>query len=318
MIDVGIDEAGYGPLLGPLVVTGAAFDVPDAACPPDYWRLLSASISRRTPRRDSRLTIDDSKRLYTSAAGIAALERAALVVLHTVGTAPATLRGLLDAVADPPPDLDAHPWYRGFDAALPVAGDARSIALNAHAVACDMKGAQITPHRIICTVITEGEFNRRVAAARNKAVVLAEAALGIAAVLASARKHHRLRVTIDRHGGRKHYRDSLMTFFEPRHLRIIEETDRASAYELTDDQGVWSIAFRVQADREHMPVALASIYSKYLRELLMRGLNRFFVRHLPGLKPTAGYYRDARRFLCDVKPVIESQRLDRSMLVRLR
>jgi hypothetical protein len=49
-----------------------------------------------------------------------------------------------------------------------------------------------------------------------------------------------------------------------------------------------------------MPVAIASMLSKYIREALMRRFNAFWQRHVPGVTPTAGYYNDGNRFLQDI------------------
>jgi ribonuclease HII len=53
--------------------------------------------------------------------------------------------------------------------------------------------------------------------------------------------------------------------------------------------------FRTKAE-ELLPVALASMVSKYLREVLMIRFNEFWRQHVPGLKPTKGYPLDAKRF----------------------
>jgi hypothetical protein len=45
-----------------------------------------------------------------------------------------------------------------------------------------------------------------------------------------------------------------------------------------------------------LPAALASMTSKYLRELAMRAFNQFWCTRVPNLKPTAGYPLDAVRF----------------------
>ena len=71
-----------------------------------------------------------------------------------------------------------------------------------------------------------------------------------------------------------------------------------------------------EAERQHLPVALASMTAKYVRELFMLRFNRFFSRAVPELRPTAGYVTDARRFLSDVQPVIERLRLTPSRLIR--
>src|SRR3972149_6167242 len=89
---VGIDEAGYGPILGPLVVSAVAFEVPAAgmaavqppAEAPALWALLRASITHKHARANPRLAVADSKQLHRKVDtphGIALLERAALTFL---------------------------------------------------------------------------------------------------------------------------------------------------------------------------------------------------------------------------------------------
>lgn len=318
MLCVGIDEAGYGPLLGPLVVTSVSMLAPGAADPPDFWSRLSGGVCRKATKRDVRLAIDDSKKLYNPKIGIQALERAALTMLAARTDAPRSLAELLTRISSSAVDLDRYPWYRQFDIDLPVANDPRLIAAKANAVRCDMTDRGVSMGDVSSEVILEGRFNREVGTTRNKSVVLAGAALRLVARAVTNRGKNPLYVTIDRHGGRKRYRDVLMTFFAPKRFRIIEESDERSAYELCDAAGAWTIEFVVKADQRSMPVALASIYSKYVRELLMKGLNAYFTRRVNGLKPTAGYYTDAKRFLVQVDAAITSEGLDRRMLVRSR
>ena len=59
------------------------------------------------------------------------------------------------------------------------------------------------------------------------------------------------------------------------------------------------IAFQAKGE-SHMPTALASMASKYLRELAMHGFNDFWGRHVAGLRPTAGYPVDALRFKAEI------------------
>ena len=44
-------------------------------------------------------------------------------------------------------------------------------------------------------------------------------------------------------------------------------------------------------------MALASMLAKYLREVFMRQFNRFWLGHVDGLKPTAGYPGDCAAIL---------------------
>ncbi len=75
MLLIGADEAGYGPLLGPLAVCACAFRIPDyiggspgigAASEgglPDLWEMLAPFV-RRAPPQPPALTVDDSKRIF--------------------------------------------------------------------------------------------------------------------------------------------------------------------------------------------------------------------------------------------------------------
>ena len=81
-LTVGIDEVGYGPRLGPLVV--------------------AAAFARRPLKPPVRIA--DSKKVFSQAKGVGALEPAVL------GYVPApTLRDLCARLGEPLPDV---PWYR--------------------------------------------------------------------------------------------------------------------------------------------------------------------------------------------------------------
>lgn len=67
---VGIDEAGYGPLLGPLVVSSAAFSMPEELLKADHWKVLSRAVGREKKGLAGRLVITDSKKAYSRAAGV--------------------------------------------------------------------------------------------------------------------------------------------------------------------------------------------------------------------------------------------------------
>jgi len=69
---VGIDEAGYGPNLGPLVQAAIALKLPGAD--PAGWDTLKGAVRRCGEKADGRLLVDDSKKVYTRG-GLDALER---------------------------------------------------------------------------------------------------------------------------------------------------------------------------------------------------------------------------------------------------
>ena len=78
------------------------------------------------------------------------------------------------------------------------------------------------------------------------------------------------------------------------------------------------IRFAVRAEKAHLPVALASMISKYVRELLMVLFNRYWAQRVPGVAPTAGYYVDGRRFYDQILPAVRQLGVDERMLYRTR
>jgi ribonuclease HII len=89
-------------------------------------------------------------------------------------------------------------------------------------------------------------------------------------------------------------------FSEEWDLEVISEIDGRAEYRLHRGQNIVRIIFTEKAEMQALPVAAASMLSKYLRESLMHRFNHFWKTHLPNLAPTAGYYNDGERFLRDI------------------
>lgn len=329
----GIDEAGYGPILGPLVVTGVAFRVPDDQADACLWRLLRNSCTRKPRPKDVRLAVADSKELHNSACyadSLAGLERTVLVTLAATraGVVPTSTAGLLALIA--PESADAfrgQPWYGRLDQALP-AGNCGDIATRANALRRDLRHNGVEFLGAFAEPVPEHEYNRFVTDKGNKSDLVAMLnARVIRRVLAMVRPGETVRIFGDRLGGRTHYAEVLAAVFEEGRVAVCEESAERSVYELyrfdsaigttpVENQGHGGVrvAYAVAADRRHFPTALASIYSKYLRELFMRAFNAYWSKF--DLKPTAGYYGDGRRWLAEAEPILTEQNVDRSRLVR--
>ena len=58
---IGIDEAGYGPNLGPLVMTSVACRMPEQLRETNLWKVLKKVVRRQSDPEDSRFVVDDSK-----------------------------------------------------------------------------------------------------------------------------------------------------------------------------------------------------------------------------------------------------------------
>lgn len=101
-----------------------------------------------------------------------------------------------------------------------------------------------------------------------------------------------------------------MTAFEGCPLTIECEDAQHSRYALklrptTQDVDV-TIEFFQGGEDQHLPIALASIFSKYAREVLMEVFNAYWAGHVQPLRRTAGYYEDGKRFLKDIEPAVQA------------
>jgi ribonuclease HII len=109
-----------------------------------------------------------------------------------------------------------------------------------------------------------------------------------------------------------------MEAFPDRELRIIEETPQRSAYKLNHNGTSWTFDFAVEADQHRLPVALASMTAKYVREVLMTQFNAYWRQDAPQVAPTAGYYTDAKRFLKEITPLMTPGRPPLEHFVRAK
>jgi len=319
---VGIDEAGYGPLLGPLVVSASAFSVPDRHVTADLWGVLSAVVSREKRRLAGRLLITDSKKAYQRASGMAALERTVLAMLTVLrGTAELPSNGLevIGALSPETPErLGGYPWYADLDQ-HPVGADVEDISLAAKAMRRCLAEHEIRYEGTTCRCMDVGTFNDRVEAVRNKASVLfTEVCTLIQRALEALPAGQMLQVIADRQGGRVNYRKVLRCMFPGMELRILKEQPLVSSYELTRGDRCMRLHFAVKADWRFLPVALASMTGKYLRELMVEAINRYFLRRCEGLQPTAGYWKDGQRFIRELAQRREHGGYDPDRLIRKR
>ncbi len=202
-------------------------------------------------------------------------------------------------------DLDEEPWYSGLST-LPIIAKPSLLARAAgrFAQTCEDKG--IAWGCIRSVVICPRRFNAILDQWNTKGAVLSQALAELLQCnLDPDDGIEPLWLHVDKHGGRDYYAAILQHALSDYMVFAQEEGAHRSVYRLFGAKRAIQLTIQPRADAEHFCVALASMVSKYLRELLMLEFNRFWQTHVPGLKATAGYPGDAERFYQEIGPVVK-------------
>lgn len=336
MIIAGIDEAGYGPTLGPLVISVSVFRIPEPASTdsaedlPNLWEVLEPAVCRKPDGR--RMPIDDSKKLFTQKKGPRALEEGLLPFL-CLGKKrlPRDLRSFLQSVVSRQSGtgssekvdayLDRYPWYKQKNVKLPVDTFENVVRSRATRLASALEAADIEHVALRARPVEVLEFNRGLASFENKARVSFDAIAYFLKRLWARFPDQSVDVIVDRQGGRTHYAPLLFEHIRPQSVCIETQSEELSVYRLrrhsrSGPSSHFRVTFASGSETRHLPVALASMLSKYLREVHMILFNQFWREFREDLKPTAGYALDARRFLTDIQPLRRQLQIDDALLVR--
>ncbi len=313
---IGIDEAGYGPNLGPFVMTAVACRVPDDLGHSNLWRALNTVVRQAADTDDGRILIDDSKLVYSPADGLGELERG-VVALLVRDNPSQTLHAFLESAApDDLAELRAEHWYTGTST-IPSQGTCADVAPLAEGIDRECATAGLAFRLVRSVVMCPPRFNAVLDAEGTKGAVLAEA---LRRLVWSCREtlpgDDRLSFFVDKHGGRNTYAAQIQHALEEGIVVVRQEGMQRSVYEVLGLDREMHLTFQPRADAEHFCVALASMTSKYLRELFMGEFNRFWELQAPGVKPTAGYPGDAARFFNDIRPAVQRLGISEAALWR--
>lgn len=315
MLLIGIDEAGYGPLLGPLCHGVAAIRVSEApdGSPPNLWKALRPAVARAGAKRA--LAIDDSKKVYQAGKNLRGLERGVYAFLVCARATQPVSRADLQALL---PEVDLSELSRDawLDEIDPPAYD-ETFKTERLQKALERIGAQVVT--VCARAVSARAFNVSIEKGANKAEAnWRVTAYELARLREMSLPGERIFAAIDRQGGRKFYASLLCEIFQTALIQVECETNIASIYRLDDGGREIRVGFFVGGESHHLPVALASMAAKLAREKYMERFNAFFQRHQPGLKRTAGYYGDAHRFLKDTAILRKQLNIDNREFIRVR
>jgi hypothetical protein len=315
---VGIDEAGYGPNLGPLVMTSVACRVPERLAGADLWRVFRRAVRRDGEPEDSRLLVEDSKVVYSPQRGLCDLETSVLAFL-AAGECQENdlLHQLVDRLCpDFHADLRAEPWYKG-SSTLPMTADGSRLKKAVDRLSSVSQKREVHWGPVHCVVVCPARFNRLLDHWGSKGAVLGHAlGLLLSANRMLGQDSEPISFLIDKHGGRNTYAPMLQHVLTEGMVIAHEEGPGRSVYSVLALEREVRLTFQPRADAEHFGVALASMISKYLREVLMREFNEFWQAQMPGLKPTAGYPVDSLRFWNAIRPLAEGLEIPEAVLWR--
>jgi ribonuclease HII len=314
---VGVDEAGYGPNLGPLVVAAFGIELPPGAPAELLWDRLAPAVSRHPAPDPSAIVIDDSKKVYNSGDGLSALERGALALLRLNAAAGSLREAWRQFSLTPAGDIDELPWHAGYDVLLPAVVGWDESAAAARRLADALERAALRPRFLACQILMPRRFNEAVARLDSKSTALfAWNAELLRRVWDTG--HRRIRVKLDKHGGRHFYRELLQDAFTETLVLCARESAASSHYVIESAGRRMDVTFQPKADGRYLPVAAASMVAKYLRELWMRPFNSFWTARVPGLTSTAGYPTDAQRFRRAIEPALRDLNLAPELFWRSR
>ena len=303
----GIDEAGLGPLLGPLVAASCT-----SSLPPEQLLSMLKSLGFWPEPVSQGVSVADSKQIYRIYRGnFARLEQLALSLY--LSCAPTGLQIPLQNLL--PEQLGELEWYRELwqqPVFLPLLAEAQKVWEQAVKLgaALRQRGGIL---QLSAVLLTEREFNQKIAQWDNKSLVLREL---IGSLIRAFVRELRPSLeaipycVVDRLGGLKYYRPWLCTLFGTKTQRpLLEHSDwdiqtqsespSISEYWLYNGKQdiQLGLGFWVKGDQHNILCAIASIWAKYLRELLMQQFNRYWHSRFPKAPTTSGYYRDATIFL---------------------
>lgn len=315
---IGIDEAGYGPNMGPLVVCATAWRAPLELEVCELSQMLAPEFQSKPLRKGSKhVPMGDSKLINQGKTGFASLSAGARFLLEAIAKSHRS-QSVDEVLAWMSPEdferIKRVPWYSNCCLPRECADNPWELE-NSSFQDAEKKMAQLGLSLLDARtrVVDEPEFNRQVDRIGNKSSLLSELSLNLARMIVdrNAAVDEPIFVYCDKHGGRNRYQSFLMASFDQEWFSVQAEGQHRSEYQANWAGSPMTIQFQVDGD-SIFPSAASSILCKWIREEHMLKLNTFWQSKSESvIAPTAGYYVDAIRFSKQIEPLSQKLNLSR-------
>jgi ribonuclease HII len=300
LAQIGIDENGLGPRLGPMVVTAVRLEL-DGARVPDAAAFTAAT---------TQAGIADSKAACAFGAMGAIEARVLAFLAGHLGCRPSTFTELVGALAH---EDEASLRRDCPEGEAPVACFADPVPLPAfgagpsakdHDAATALRDAGVTLRAARVGLVCAKRMNVGKRAGQSRFDLDLGLMVALAGALRDAAADGRaVAAYCGKVGGRMRYASAL----EPLSplVAIMDETRGRSSYRVP---GFGEMHFVMDGDATEPAIGLASLVGKYVRELWMHRLNRYWLGAVPDATAASGYHDPVTARLVEATALVRRER----------